>query len=72
MDVNLHVELVTNDPLRQPFHNRQTKQAELEVPDISVNCTNHVSATVAANQVKASSSCRVKQSKGPVWSADLH
>lgn len=42
MDVNLHVELLTNDPLRQPFYNRQTKQPELEVPGISVNCTNHV------------------------------
>lgn len=52
MDVNFHVELVTNDPLRQSLHNRQTKQPELEVPDISVNCTNHVSSTVAANQVK--------------------
>ena len=44
MDVNFHVELVTNDPLSQPFHNRQTKEPELEVPDISVNCTNHVSS----------------------------
>lgn len=42
MDVNLHVELLANDPLRQPFHNRQTEQPELEVADISVNCTNHV------------------------------
>lgn len=53
MDVNFHVELVTNDPLRQPFHNRQTKQPALEGPDISANCTNHVSNTEAANQVKS-------------------
>lgn len=43
MDVNFHVELLTNDPLSRPFHNRQRKQPELEVCDILVNCTNYVS-----------------------------
>lgn len=65
MDVNFHVELVTNDPLRPPFHNRQTKAAELEVPDISVNCTNHVSSALATNRVKCSPTCCSGESRAP-------